>query len=88
MALANPGDQNLTNPTPTNPVIRHQSSATYNIFNLVPDKMERSNYLYWKNQFECALCVHRLLKYISGTEPTSARRIGDVPNPEFEEWSH
>lgn len=66
-------------PTPT--------SANYNIFSLVPDKMERGNYLCWKNQFECALRVHKLLHFILGTESVPARKLeNEEDNSAYEEW--
>lgn len=58
--------------------------GTYNIFTMVPNKINRDNYLVWRNQFECALRMNKFMKYINGTESCPApKMVDDTDNPTY-----
>lgn len=70
----------------TNPAIKHGHGA-YNIFTMVLDKLERNNYLCWRNQFECTLREKKFMKFVNGTKSAPTPRLDDdTSNPEYEEW--
>lgn len=76
----------MTKPVTPTPVM-NTFHKTYNIFNMVvPDKMDRGNYLCWRNQFECALKVYKPIRFIERVEASAAPRLAnDVPNSVYEE---
>lgn len=55
------------------------------ISSLCPNQLTEGNYLVWKNQFEEALRIHKLLPYISSTLWTPAPKLqNEEDNLEFE----
>lgn len=65
----------------------NSSSGAYNISNMVPDKMDRENYLVGRNQFECALRVNQFMKYVNGIEVCPQHKLPDgSANPNCAKW--
>lgn len=59
----------------------------YNIFSMFPNKLDRTNYLYWRNQIECALRNNKFMKYLARVESCPLPRlVEDQPNPDYDKW--